>query len=182
MKIQKLLNSLEEQIETLAEQIKPIAHSSFITSRFDQKLFHRKSHQLSECLFEIKQHFIQLKNAVITLRSEQIAFLTEKIIAQIGAMTRESSTQNLRKKESQHIQKEKTIDLYERLVQHQDYEHRLIAMINNREQQLDKQQSYVACQKLQQEIATLTERLVRCRQVLSHIERTIEHDENQSIE
>lgn len=182
MKTQKLLNALEEQIEALAEKIKPIAHSSFITLRFDQKLFLRKSYQLSECLFEIKQHFNQLKHAVITSRSEQVTFLTEKIIVQIGAITRESATQTLREQESQHNQKEKTIDLYERLVQHQDYERRLITMINNREQQLDKQQSYVACQKLQQEIAALTGRLVRCRQALSRIERAIERDENQSIE
>lgn len=182
MKTQKLLNTLEEQIEALAEQIKPIAHSSFIKSRFDQKLFYRKSHQLSECLFEIKQHFSQLKNAVITSRPEQVTFLTEKIIAQIGAMTRESATQILREQENQHSQKEKTVDRYERLVQHQDYERRLIAMINDREQQLAKQQSYVACQKLQQEIAALTGRLVRCRQALSRIERAIERDENQNIE
>lgn len=182
MKTQKLLNALEEQIEILAEQIKPIANSSFITLRFDQKLFHRKSHQLSECLFEIKQLFSQLKHSVITSRSEQITFLTEKIIAQISAITRESATQTLREQESQHNQKEKIIDLYERLVQHQDYERRLIAMINDREQQLDKQQSYVACQKLQQKIAALTGRLVRCRQTLSRIEKAIEHDENQRIE
>lgn len=58
MKTQKLLNALEEQIEALSEQIKPIAHSAFITSRFDQKIILSKSHQLSDCLFEIKQHFV----------------------------------------------------------------------------------------------------------------------------
>ncbi|MGP1924876.1 MAG: primosomal replication protein PriC [Arsenophonus sp. NEOnobi-MAG3] len=181
MKTQKLLNALEEQIEGLAEKIKPIAHSSFIRLRFDQKLFYRKSYQLSECLFEIKQYFNQLKHAVITLRSEQITFLTEKIIAQVAAITRESATQILREQERQHSQKEKTVDLYDRLVQHQDYEYRLIGMLNDREQQLDKEQSFVACQKLQQQISALTGRLVRCRQALSGIERAIECYENHNI-
>ncbi|MFV9996434.1 MAG: primosomal replication protein PriC [Arsenophonus endosymbiont of Dermacentor nuttalli] len=182
MKTQKLLNSLEEQIETLAAQIKPIAQSASITSRFDQQLFHRKSHQLSDCLFEIKHHFNQLKNEVITLSLEQVTFLTEKIIAQISAITRESAIQTLREQENQLSQKEQTVDLYERLVQHQDYERRLVAMINDREQQLDKQQSYVACKKLQQEIAALTGRLARCRQALSRIEKVIERYENQNCE
>ncbi|MGP1939039.1 MAG: primosomal replication protein PriC [Arsenophonus sp. ET-DL9-MAG3] len=107
MKIQKLLNLLEEQIETLAEQIEPIAYSSFITSRFDKKLFNRKSHQLSECLFEIKQHFSQLKNAVIHSHPEQVTFLSKKIISQIEGITREFSTQTLRKQESQYTKKRK---------------------------------------------------------------------------
>ncbi|MGP1956525.1 MAG: primosomal replication protein PriC [Arsenophonus sp. NC-PE1-MAG3] len=181
MKTQKLLNMLEEQIEALSEKIKPIVDSSFIRLRFDDKLFYRKSYQLSECLFEIKQHFNQLKHAVITLRSEQVIFLTEKIIAQIGAITRESATQILRDQENHDNQKEKTVDLYKRLVQHQDYERRLITMVIDREEQLDKQQSFRAYQKLQQQIVTLAKRLMRCRQSLLHIERTIKRYKNHNF-
>ncbi|MGP1959516.1 MAG: primosomal replication protein PriC [Arsenophonus sp. NC-TX2-MAG3] len=182
MKTQKLLNILEEQIEALSEKIKPIADSSFIRLRFDDKLFYRKSYQLSECLFEIKEHFNQLKHAAITLRSEQVTFLTEKIIAQIGAITRESATQILREQKNYDNQKEKTVDLYERLVQHQDYERRLITMVIDRKQRLDKQQSFGACQKLQQQIVALAGRLMRCRQSLLRIERTIKRYKNNSFE
>ncbi|MGP1928773.1 MAG: primosomal replication protein PriC [Arsenophonus sp. NC-WZS1-MAG3] len=182
MKTQKLLTILEEQIEALSEKIKPIADSSFIRLRFDDKLFYRKSHQLSEYLFEIKEHFNQLKHAVITLRSEQVTFLTEKIIAQIGAITRESAIQILRTQEKHDNQKEKTVDLYERLVQHQNYERRLITMVIDRKQRLDKQKSFVDCQKLQQQIVALAGRLMRCRQSLLRIKRTIKGYKNNSFE
>ncbi|MGP1958589.1 MAG: primosomal replication protein PriC [Arsenophonus sp. NC-CH8-MAG3] len=182
MKRQKLLNMLEEQIEALSEKIKPIAESSFIRLRFDDKLFYQKNHQLNECLFEIKQHFNQLKHAVITLRSEQIIFLTEKIFAQIRAITREFATQILREQENLNNQKEKTVDLYELLVQHQDYERRLITMIIDLEQQLDKQQSFGACQKLQQQIVALSGRLMRCRHAILRIERKIKRYKNHSLE
>ncbi|MGP1932726.1 MAG: primosomal replication protein PriC [Arsenophonus sp. ET-YP4-MAG3] len=78
-----MLNLLEEEIETIAQQIEPIVYSSFITLRFDKKLFNRKSHQLSECLFEIKQHFSQLKNAVIKLHSEQVIFFEKKLFLKL---------------------------------------------------------------------------------------------------
>ncbi|MDT9587392.1 MAG: primosomal replication protein PriC [Candidatus Arsenophonus melophagi] len=107
MKTQQLLTALEKQIEVLAKHIQPIFSSAFRTSRFDKTLFYRPSYQLSECLFEVKQNFNQLKNVVIISHLEQVSFLTEKITAQIAAMTRESATQMLREQENQCSKKEK---------------------------------------------------------------------------
>ncbi|HGJ5875769.1 MAG TPA: primosomal replication protein PriC [Arsenophonus sp.] len=73
-----------------------MAQSTSITPRFDQQLFHRKNHQLSDYLFEIKHYFNQLKNEAITSSSEQVTFLTEKIVAQISAITRKSAIQTLK--------------------------------------------------------------------------------------
>lgn len=109
-------------------------------------------------------------------------FLTEKIVHQIQAISREISTQSLREKESSFTKKKEQIDLYERLSQHQDYERRLQAMVSEKELQLSTLTDSRLQHQCQKDLATLAGRLYRCRQALLRIEKAIEHKENQYIE
>ncbi|MGB8667536.1 MAG: primosomal replication protein PriC, partial [Serratia inhibens] len=54
----------------------------------------------------------------------------------------------------------------------------LMSMIQDRESLLGKQTTFAAQQKLQHELSALEGRLVRCRQALARIERSIERKEN----
>lgn len=59
-------------------------------------------------------------------------------------------------------------DLYHKLAEHQDYERRLIGMIQDRESLLGRQTTLAAQQKLQHELAALEGRLMRCRRAGAH--------------
>lgn len=97
-------------------------------------------------------------------------------MAQIAALQRELATQALRRKNQPKEAPE--ADLYHKLAEHQDYERRLIGMIQDRESLLGRQTTLAAQQKLQHELAALEGRLMRCRQALARIERNIERKEN----
>ncbi|OEJ09050.1 prepilin peptidase, partial [Shigella sp. FC1967] len=101
-----------------------------------------------------------------------------QILQQIEALTRELSTQTLRKQENQLTQRKKSVDLYQKLAQHQDYERRLQAMIQDRELSLTQAQSFMKQQALQKEIAALENRLARCKNALFSIEKGIEKQED----
>lgn len=98
MNTQPLLNLLEKQVDILAEEIAPLADTPFSTARFDQALFNRHSDKLRGYLQEVRHNMEQLKECVQDHRTEQVAFLTERLVAQIEALRRELSTQSLRKK------------------------------------------------------------------------------------
>ncbi|MCD4621591.1 primosomal replication protein [Proteus mirabilis] len=93
-------------------------------------------------------------------------------------LTRELSTQTLRKQENQLSQRKKSVDLYQKLAQHQDYERRLQSMIQDRELALTQAQGFVRQQELQKEIAALENRLARCKSALVSIEKSIERQED----
>ena len=90
-----------------------------------------------------------------------MAFLAEKLVAQIAALQRELATRALRRKNQPKEAPE--ADLYHKLAEHQDYERRLIGMIQDRESLLGRQTTLAAQQKLQHELAALEGRLMRCR-------------------
>ncbi|WP_350306354.1 primosomal replication protein [Photorhabdus viridis] len=178
MSTQPLLNLLEKQVNILAEELTPLADIPFSTARFDQTLFNRRSDKLRGYLQEVRHNMEQLKECVQDRRTEQVAFLTERLVAQMEALKRELSTQSLRKKESRFEHKQQATDLYHKLAEHQDYERRLLTMINDRELRLNQQTTLSNQQKIQKEIAALAGRLARCRQSLTRIEKSIEYKEN----
>ncbi|KPD03337.1 primosomal replication protein PriC [Moellerella wisconsensis] len=178
MKISTLLAALKAQIDNLETQVAPLSEHIFSQARFDKNLFNRKSQKLGDCLAELNHYYAQLCHSVSLGHEQQVGFLTEKIVCQIQALAREVSTQSLRKKEDNYSQKKAQVDLYARLSQHQDFERRLVAMINDRELVLDKQTNHAARHKLQQELAALAGRLYRCRQALLRIDKSIEQQEN----
>ncbi|MDX7991186.1 primosomal replication protein [Xenorhabdus littoralis] len=178
MGIQNLLSALEKQISILEGDLALLTDIPFSIARFDQALFHHHSNKLGGYMQEIQQNMKQLKACVTDNRIEQVKFLSERLVIQIEALKREISTQALRKQEDKFEHRSQERNLYQRLAEHQDYERRLIAMIDDRELQLNKQIMLNDKYKLQKEIAALAGRLARCRQALMRIERSIEKQEN----
>ncbi len=84
--------------------------------------------------------------------SQQVKFLATQILQQIEALTRELSTQTLRKQENQ-LSQRKSVDLYQKLAQHQDYERRLQSMIQDRELALTQAQDLCTPTRITKEIA-----------------------------
>ncbi|MDC9592286.1 primosomal replication protein [Xenorhabdus sp. IM139775] len=178
MGIQNLLSALEKQVNILETELALLPDLPFSNARFDQALFHHRSHKLGGYMQEIRQNMEQLSTCVNGVRTEQVKFLAERLVTQIEALKREIATQALRKQEDKFAHRSQERDLYQRLAEHQDYERRLTAMVDDRELQLDKQTTLTNKYKLQKEIAALAGRLARCRQALMRIEKSIEKREN----
>ncbi|CDL83241.1 primosomal replication protein PriC [Xenorhabdus szentirmaii] len=178
MGIQNLLGALEKQINMLEKELASLSDIPFSAARFDQSLFHHHSNKLGGYLLEIKQNMKQLKSCVADNRAEPVKFLAERLVIQIEGLKREIATQTLRKQEDKFERHSQERDLYQRLAEHQDYERRLIAMVDDRELQLNKQITQADKYKLQKEIAALAGRLTRCRQALMRIEKSIEKQEH----
>ncbi|MEZ2684447.1 primosomal replication protein PriC [Proteus vulgaris] len=172
------LSLFKKQIDNLAETLAPIANKKIAAPCFDTALFHRRSDSLGGYMQQIRDNFTQLIACVEAQRSLQVKFLATQILQQIEALTRELSTQTLRKQENQLTQRKKSVDLYQKLAQHQDYERRLHAMIQDRELSLTQAQSFMQQQELQKEIAALENRLARCKNALFSIEKSIEKQED----
>lgn len=176
MSTEHLLQALEQQITLLANEIKPVGDTPISHARFDIKLFANHGTRLRDYLAEVQKNFTQLQTAVTQQRLAQVTFLAEKLVAQLTALQREMATQVLRRN---HQPKETaSVDLYHKLAEHQDYERRLLSMIEDRENLLGRQTTFAAQKKLQHELASLEGRLTRCRQALLRIERGIERKEN----
>ncbi|EOV4130146.1 primosomal replication protein PriC [Yersinia enterocolitica] len=176
MSTEKLLQVLESQIGALSAQVGPQANMPSQQARFDLKLFGNHGNRFRDYLLEVHKNMAQLKQVVAENRTQQVAFLAEKLVAQISALQRELATQKLRKTNPE--PKYNKLDPYHKLAEHQDYERRILAMIQDRESQLGKQNLLTEQQKIQKELAALEGRLMRCRQALIKIERSIEKKEN----
>lgn len=169
------LQALEHQLTLLAQAVAPLADRPLAYSRFDRQLFQSHGTRLRDYLSEVEQNFQALRHLVEENSTERVAFMTEKLVAQIGALQREISTQALRRQEKTPVIV--ASDLYQKLAEHQDYERRLNLMIQDRESQLDRAVTLTAQQQLQREIAALEGRLTRCRQALTRLERQVERRE-----
>lgn len=176
MSTHRLLQVLEQQIAALAAEVTPRGDAPIPQARFDTALFSNRGTRLRDYLAEVQRNFAQLQTAATDNRTSQVAFLAEKLVAQITALQRELATQALRRKNQP--KEVVAVDLYHKLAEHQDYERRLMSMIQDRESLLGRQTTFAAQQKLQHELAALEGRLVRCRQALARIERSIERKEN----
>lgn len=176
MNAHHLLQTLEQQITALASKIQPQGDPPIPLARFDVALFSCRGTRLRDYLAEVQRNFTHLQIAVKERRADHVAFLAEKLVAQLTALQREMATQTLRRKNQP--KEVMAADLYHKLAEHQDYERRLITMIQDRESLLGQQTSFAAQQKLQQELAAIEGRLMRCRQALTRIERNIERKEN----
>ena len=175
MSTERILHVLDQQIETLSREIEPIGHVSATQARFDIALFSTKGTRLRDYLAEIKNNLRQLNQEVVEKRSAQVAFIAERVVAQITAMQRELATQTLRK--THQTPERKSHDNYTRLAETQQFERRLIAMIEDRETTLGQLATFSDQQRVQKELAALEGRLMRCRQALAKIERQIERQE-----
>ena len=114
---------------------------------------------------EVEKNFAQLQSAANDSRTSR-GLSGRKLVAQIAALQRELATRALRRKNQPKEAPE--ADLYHKLAEHQDYERRLIGMIQDRESLLGRQTTLAAQQKLQHELAALEGRLMRCRRAGAH--------------
>ncbi|MEH0832210.1 primosomal replication protein [Pectobacterium cacticida] len=175
MNTYQLLQQLEQHIKTLAKALEPLADHSVPQSRFDRQLFSCYGTRLRDYRAEVEQNFQAIKSLAAEQRTDRVAFLAEKLVSQIAALQRELATQSLRTQESGSVPQQS--DIYHKLAEHQDYERRLLAMIQDRESLLIMQTHFNEQQRLQKELAALEGRLSRCRQSLSRLERQIERQE-----
>lgn len=175
MKSDQLLEQLAAMLKQLGDSLAPVANQRSAQARFDNQLFHTHSTRLSDYLHEAGQNLALLRQAVASQHSDQVAWMAERLVAQIGALQRELATHNLRKNERPLAAP--GASLYEKLAEHQEFERRLRTMIADRESRLDVAEGPPA--QLQREIAALEGRLQRCRDALKRIERSIEFRERQ---
>ncbi|MEH2919782.1 primosomal replication protein PriC [Samsonia erythrinae] len=175
MNTHKLLLALDQQISTLTKEIEPLADNPVPQLRFDRQLFSSYGTRLRDYHAEVERNLLAIKQLVAEQRTERVAFLAEKLVSQIAALQRELATQSLRRQESQFTPPPE--DVYHKLAEHQDYERRLLSMIQDRESLLITQTHLSERQRLQKELAALEGRLSRCRQSLSRLERQIERRE-----
>ncbi len=162
MKSSILLQQLDVRLEQLARSVAPLAERRTRRARFDQQLFHCQSQRLGDYLQEIYDTLAQLKQSVAAQHPEQLAWLAERVVLQIGALQREVANQPVSRAAASSPQ--------QKLAQHLEFERRLLAMIAEREQQLGQQETLLQQQALQREIVALEGRLQRCRAALRLIE------------
>ncbi|VTT28430.1 primosomal replication protein N'' [Klebsiella pneumoniae] len=175
MKSAALLQQLETQLEQLAQAVEPHANKRNAQARFDHQLFHSHSTRLGDYLQEVRQTMALLKQSVKDNRPESVAWMAERVVLQMSAMQRELATLKMRSSETRAAPVRE--NLYEKLAEHQDFERRLRAMIQDRESLLAVQETLAQQQQLQREVAALEGRLQRCLQALKRIERGIENRE-----
>lgn len=163
-----LLTILKKQIDTLEQKIQMTEQSEYQEYYFDEYLFatNKIETDLIFYLDKIKQTYQALYNNVQNQQVERISFLSEMLVNQITALTRELATHQMRKT----LHDIDIIDetLYEKHSRHLDYLRRLQEM--KFELALSKD---VVDHK---QIASLDNRIYRCEQAIKKIELDMEND------
>lgn len=164
-----LLTILKKQIDTLEQKIQMAEQSKYQEYYFDEHLFatNKIETDLIFYLDKIKQTYQALYNNVQAQQLERINFLSEMLVNQITALTRELATHQMRKTlpDIDDIIEE---TLYEKHSRHLDYLRRLQEM--KYELALSKD---VVDHK---QIASLDNRIYRCEQAIKKIELDMEND------
>ncbi|WP_058911583.1 primosomal replication protein PriC [Entomohabitans teleogrylli] len=170
MKSSSPLDILAQRMAALNQRLAPLRDHFTLTPRFDRQLFRCAGHTPGEYLAELADNVRQLRRYAASGDSERAAWLAERVVNQITALEREVATRDLRRYDGAHRAAGVT---HRQLLQHQDYEQRLNAMLSARQGQLPQAQTLADQQRLQQEIAALHGRLRRCRAALERIQRRL---------
>ncbi|MBT9432544.1 primosomal replication protein [Candidatus Sodalis endolongispinus] len=175
MHASQLITVLDGQLNDLAARIDAQGHTLVRQSRFDPLVFSTRGNRLGDYLSESRATLSHLTSAVEQGRTERVAWLAQRLTDQMLALTRELATQKLRQERPSTASAE---DVYARLAECQDYERRLLAMIRDRDSLRSAADGLPRARRLQQEIAALEGRLMRCRQALTRLEYQIERRES----
>lgn len=171
MKSAAFLQTLEQQLLTLRQQAAPVAQHATVSARFDRQLFQTRSTKMQAYLDEAADNLAALRHAVDAGRVQQVAWLAEHLAAQMAALSRESAVWPLR----QWDHASPAVARWQRRrLQHQEYERRLLAMKQEREQRLTTVTTLVEQQRLHKEVDAYAGRLARCRRALENIESVLE--------
>ena len=175
MSTQRLLQVLAQQIAALAAEVTPRGDVPIPQARFDAALFANRGTRLRDYLAEVERISPSCKAPPTTAAPARWPFWPKT-----GGSDRCPAARagNPGAAAQEPAERSPEADLYHKLAEHQDYERRLIGMIQDRESLLGRQTTLAAQQKLQHELAALEGRLMRCRQALARIERNIERKEN----
>ena len=151
MSTQRLLQVLAQQIAALAAEVTPRGDVPIPQARFDAALFANRGTRLRDYGRGGKEFRPAAKRRQ-RQPHQPVAFLAENwwlrslpcsASWQPGAAAQEPA------------ERSPEADLYHKLAEHQDYERRLIGMIQDRESLLGRQTTLAAQQKLQHELAAL---------------------------
>lgn len=166
MNTNQLLQSLSDRIAQLRAELAPLAGYMSLMPRFDRQLFNCRTTLLGDYLAELDGNYHHLAQAVAQRDEARSAWLAERLVNQMAALTRESATWQLRRYDDA---RRSTSKLSARLHRHQDYERRLLAMKAGREAQMAREQTLAGQQRLAREIEALEGRIARCRAALAQI-------------
>ncbi len=164
--MQKFLEKLKNQINELEQQISLSDQQFYQEHYFDEHLFYTSKIETNNQFYldKIKQTYRALSDAALSYKHSQIEFLSEKLIDQITALTRELATRHLRKRTTEHIIHETLAEKHSR---HLDYLRRLQEM---------KYEFELSTESIDHtKIATLDNRISRCEQAIKKIELDIEN-------
>ncbi|MFB9134430.1 primosomal replication protein [Vibrio olivae] len=147
---------------------------------FDERLFRGQARLLTPCVQEARSTYDSIlresQNNLLT--AERAEFLTERLVAQIGAIQRELATTSIRKSEPKHSSyyRKPINKLYQELAQHQEWERRLKDMVMEKEYLLSHS-SLGQQQEAQQVLLATEQRLKRCQAAKLKLENQITYRE-----
>lgn len=162
-----LLTTLKQQIDALEQRVNFSDFPEYQECYFDEQLFNNNKviADRSFYLEKIKQTYTALTQCVLSQRLTQMTFLSESLVNQIEALTRELATHQLRQKQPETCIEE---TLSEKHARHLDYLRRLQEMKYELELSTDSLDY--------KKIATIDNRIYRCEQAIQKIELEMESD------
>lgn len=164
MSLSSIQLRLQQRILGLHQEIAGHPDGRCRQPRFDSQLFRCKGTRLTDYLQEIEQNFQRLCAHANDL--SRITWLAEHLVDQIAALQREASTQQLRLPREQPHSNPREAKLQE----YCEYERRLQAMLDQREQRLALAETLAVQQQLKQDLEILEGRMMRCRQAIRSVE------------
>lgn len=197
-RIRALLAQMHTQANTLDKNNANLRAHKLLADNalFSESLFTTHSDKFSAYVHEIERKVSEFERLTAAGHKEiafnQLPVLEQQIVALNNAFKANACMHNEAqhrlnafksrrfKKAAQNIM-QTSHQLHEKLAETREFERRLSDMITEREQQRTTNTSSDAQQKLSQEILALHQRLGRCRQALSKIERQIEMAEKRSF-
>ncbi|MFM2580175.1 primosomal replication protein [Vibrio fortis] len=163
-------------LDTLIGHCKQVdsARGTYHQPLFDSTLFKSRAKVLMPYALETQSNYQRIlsEQAKNQLTATRAAHLTEKLTNQVAALQRELANYDLRNDRNLH-QPHSTNQLYNDLAQHQDWQRRLTALVQQKKAVLDTCPAY---QKEQAEKAwqLASERLERCEESMKKIHRQID--------
>lgn len=193
------LGSVIEQLEIDAKRVDSMLNNqSQLTEEhhrfFSLKLFTTKGKQYAPYVSEIKLLFSKLPSLLNNTSKMPAELAIEKIEHQINALSTALSSFKQQKKHEDFFAKQEkkqrykkytqtllqpTHSLYQQLAETHEFERRLLVMLEEKQVALNNA-SESTRQAKQQEVLVVHQRLGRCRQAISKIERQIEMAEKKS--
>lgn len=193
------LGSIIDQLDVDAKQVDSFVQSQNQTTEehhrfFSLQLFSTKGKLYSPYVIEIKSLFAKIPHLLSHDSKMPAESAIEKIEQQIAALSTALASFKLQNKNEQFFTKQEkkqrykkytqsllqpTHDLYQQLAETHEFERRLLMMLEEKQQALNTS-TEAKRQAKQQEVLVVHQRLGRCRQAISKIERQIEMAEKKS--